>query len=276
MGGFLATTDLPHGGEGTVSLARPTMRLQRSLRLVGSLSSGEVSTSGARRFDPSESVERGKTIVDLGNGSEVLHVPRFIPTELSWKWFDYLDRNIPWSRPTLRIFDRDSIQPRDSCYVADEGLPKISYSGHTPHAYSWNDYPPLRDILDVVHRALPGSSFNSLVLNRYGGGNDHVSWHSDEEVVYGPTPDIASVTFGCEREFLLKKKAPGASKGSCNEPARKRAKSDFVPEQHSFTLKHGSLLVMRGYTQRDWVHSVPKRAKAMSTRINLTFRCVLL
>lgn len=59
-----------------------------------------------------------------------------------------------------------------------------------------------------------------------------------------------------------------------DEPVRKRLKSNHA-DQHSFTLKHGSLLVMRGYTQRDWLHSVPKRAKAEATRINLTFRHVL-
>ena len=29
-------------------------------------------------------------------------------------------------------------------------------------------------------------------------------------------------------------------------------------DQYSFMLKHGSLLVIKGYTQRDWEHSVPK------------------
>ena len=32
-----------------------------------------------------------------------------------------------------------------------------------------------------VHKALPGSSFNSLLLNRYKGSNDYVGWHSDDE-----------------------------------------------------------------------------------------------
>lgn len=59
-----------------------------------------------------------------------------------------------------------------------------------------------------VHKALPGSSFNSLLLNRYKGGNDSVGWHSDDEKLYGSAPEIASVSFGCERDFLLKKK-PG-------------------------------------------------------------------
>jgi hypothetical protein len=42
------------------------------------------------------------------------------------------------------------VQPRDTCYVATPGLTELSYSGYQPHAYSWDDYPPLKDILDAV------------------------------------------------------------------------------------------------------------------------------
>lgn len=69
-----------------------------------------------------------------------------------------------------------------------------------------------------VHNALPGSKFNSLLLNRYKGGNDYVGWHSDDEKLYGSTPEIASVSFGCEREFFLKKKPSKTSQGEVVDP----------------------------------------------------------
>lgn len=135
-------------------------------------------------------------------------------------------------------------QPRDTCYVASEGLPQLVQSGYQPHAYSWDEFPPLKDILDAVsmlsvnlssssswslnqlslsytvgfalqvHKALPGSRFNSLLLNRYKGGDDYVGWHADDEKLYGPTPEIASLSFGCEREFLLKKKPDKTPRGT--------------------------------------------------------------
>ncbi|KAI3456590.1 hypothetical protein Pfo_013253 [Paulownia fortunei] len=216
-------------------------------------------------------------MVDLGNGSQVLHMPRFISYQDSWKYFDYLDKNIPWTRPTIRVFARSHIQPRDTCYIASEGLAQLVYNGYQPHAYSWDEFPPLKDILDLVHKVLPGSNFNSLVLNKYKGGNDSVGWHADNEKLYGPTPEIASVSFGCERDFLLKKKPSKVKSARRNEgePPSKRSKKLNNSDQHAFVLKHGSLLVMSGYTQRDWLHSVPKRVKAESVRINLTFRRVL-
>lgn len=227
--------------------------------------------------NPSDDNAKKTERLDLGGGSEVIYIPKFLSYDQARNFFDYLDNYIPWTRPTIRVFGRSCLQPRDTCYVADAGLPDLIYSGYQPKAYSWNDFPPLKDILDAVHKALPGSRFNSLLLNRYKGGSDYVSWHADDEKLYGSTPEIASVSFGCEREFLLKKK-PGTStlqERSDGEPVSKRLKKSNHMDQHSFTLKHGSLLVMRGYTQRDWLHSVPKRSKADATRINLTFRRVV-
>jgi DNA oxidative demethylase len=42
------------------------------------------------------------------------------------------------------------LQPRDTCYIASEGLSELRYSGYQPHAYSWEDYPPLKKILAAV------------------------------------------------------------------------------------------------------------------------------
>ncbi|XP_010942840.1 DNA oxidative demethylase ALKBH2 isoform X1 [Elaeis guineensis] len=237
-----------------------------------------MTTSRLRGFDsiPNPSENTRKQRIDLGNSSEVIYIPRFVPRDQAWDWFQYLDKEIPWTRPTIHVFGKSCLQPRDTCYVASEGLTELKYSGYQPHAYSWDDYPVLKDILKAVHEALPGSKFNSLLLNRYKSGSDYVAWHSDDEKLYGPTPEIASVSLGCEREFLLRKKpakTPEATQGP-EKSTGKRPKGS-PPDQHGFLLKHGSLLVMRGYMQKDWVHSIPKRMKANSVRINLTFRLVL-
>ncbi|CAA6672446.1 unnamed protein product [Spirodela intermedia] len=249
---------------------------------------------------PHQDLKGGKRAIDLGEGSELIYVPRFLPQHRSWTLFDYLNREIPGPGPPSAslagLASRlASPLPRDTCYIADQGLPELQYSGYKPTAHSWGDYPPLKDILEAVLEALPGSSFNSLLLNRYKGGSDYVAWHSDDEKLYGPAPEIASVSLGCERDFLLRKKKPtraapygkhlGRKKasqlGTCNSELSFHTKSMALEtaqenclDQHSLVLKHGSLLAMRGFTQRDWLHSIPKRAKAGSIRINLTFRQV--
>lgn len=225
--------------------------------------------------NPKDGLNGGK-VTDLGNGSDVVYLPRFLTPEKSWEYLHYLNKHIPWTRPTIRVFGKPCVQPRDVCYIASEGLKELSYSGYKPDAHSWDDFPPLKEILDEVHKAFPGSHFNSLLLNRYNSGNDYVGWHADDEKLYGDNPEIASISFGCERDFLLKKRSYKKSQGEVEgEPPSKRLKKNNGVEQYSFNLKHGSLLLMRGNTQRDWLHSVPKRLKAGSTRVNLTFRRVV-
>ncbi|KAK9060807.1 hypothetical protein SSX86_021513 [Deinandra increscens subsp. villosa] len=218
------------------------------------------------KCEEKEEEEGVRIMRDLGGGSSVVYLPQFLTCEKSWEYFRYLDEHIPWSRPTFHVLGKPALlQPRDVCYIASKGLKELVYSEYTPYAHSWDDYPPLKEILQEVHKAFPGSHFNSVLINRYNSGNDYVGWHADvHEKLYGPTPEIASVSFGCERDFFLKKKSPPPP-----------PPPQVVGEKHHFNLKHGSLLLMRGNTQRDWLHSVPKRANAESARINLTFRRVM-
>lgn len=45
-----------------------------------------------------------------------------------------------------------------------------------------------------------------------------MGWHSDDEKLYGSAPVIASISFGCDREFFLKKKPSKKSQGNENLP----------------------------------------------------------
>eukprot|EP00747_Dinoflagellata_sp_TGD_P011828 gnl/TRDRNA2_/TRDRNA2_121115_c2_seq1.p1 gnl/TRDRNA2_/TRDRNA2_121115_c2~~gnl/TRDRNA2_/TRDRNA2_121115_c2_seq1.p1 ORF type:complete len:195 (+),score=32.60 gnl/TRDRNA2_/TRDRNA2_121115_c2_seq1:2-586(+) len=107
--------------------------------------------------------------------------------------------------------------------------------------------------------------FNSAHLNWYRDGGDHVSWHTDEDVpLYGPEPVIASVSLGATRDFVLR------------SLTAEDEKSDGPAEWLRYTLAGGSLLVMRGTTQRYFEHSVRKTGLPCGPRINITFRRVVL
>lgn len=54
--------------------------------------------------------KRKEIIIELGNESQVLYNPRLIGYDESWDWFHYFDSNIPWTRPTIRVFGRSCIQ----------------------------------------------------------------------------------------------------------------------------------------------------------------------
>jgi alkylated DNA repair dioxygenase AlkB len=102
-----------------------------------------------------------------------------------------------------------------------------------------------------------GVTYNSCLLNRYRSGKDSQSYHSDNEKEYGKNPVIASISLGVSRDFQMRKNADHSCK-------------------LNFNLAHGDLLVMKGSTQDQWMHAVPKRANIEEERINLTFRNVVL
>jgi alkylated DNA repair dioxygenase AlkB len=73
---------------------------------------------------------------------------------------------------------------------------------------------------------------------------------------YGHNPVIASVSFGAERPFLLKRNADESDK-------------------RTFMLGGGAVLIMGGACQAAWKHSLPERKATPGPRINLTFRHVI-
>jgi alkylated DNA repair dioxygenase AlkB len=83
-----------------------------------------------------------------------------------------------------------------------------------------------------------------------------MGWRADDEPEFGEDPVIGSASFGATRGFQFRHKR------------RKELKE-------AVDLAHGSLLVMRGATQANWLHRIPKTAKPVGERINLTFRKVV-
>jgi alkylated DNA repair dioxygenase AlkB len=98
--------------------------------------------------------------------------------------------------------------------------------------------------------------FTSCLLNYYRDGKDSNGWHSDDEKELGKNPVIASVSLGAPRMFHFRNKKDKTLK-------------------HKLPLEHGSLLLMQGTTQHYWQHQLPKTAKNVGGRINLTFRVII-
>lgn len=162
-----------------------------------------------------------------------------------------LRQRIEWQQEEIVIFGARRPVPR---LVAWHGDPSAhyTYSGtaHLPRPWTLE----LQRVHERVER-LAGARFNAALLNLYRDGRDGMGWHSDDEPELGPAPVIASVSLGATRRFCLRHRR------------RKDLKLDL-------SLAHGSLLLMAGSTQRHWVHAVPKTARSVGERINLTFRLV--
>lgn len=126
------------------------------------------------------------------------------------------------------------------------------YSGIRNVPQAWT---PAVAELKAAAEATSGVRFNSVLLNRYRSGTDSMGWHADRERELGSRPVIASVSLGVARTFDLRHNRSG--------------------RMQSFSLKGGSLLVMKGDTQAEWRHRVPKEPGVSGERINLTFRRIV-
>ncbi|KAF2799366.1 DNA repair family protein [Melanomma pulvis-pyrius CBS 109.77] len=138
----------------------------------------------------------------------------------------------------------------------------------------------LHDLRRVVE-ATTGETFNFCLVNYYADGSDSIAYHSDDERFLGDNPAIASISLGARREFCFKHKPVPPSDAASPSPAAQT--QTLVPSQQPKVLKlalgSGDMVLMRGSTQKNWLHAVPKRAGVANAvgqgRINITFRKAL-
>ncbi|HEY0334258.1 MAG TPA: alpha-ketoglutarate-dependent dioxygenase AlkB [Stenotrophomonas sp.] len=182
-------------------------------------------------------------------GAEVDWMPGWLPGPEAEVLRGQLLAEVAWEVHRIRLFGREVDSPRLSSWIGDPQA-RYRYSGTDFEPQAW---PP---ILDAVRRRLREAleaDFNSVLVNRYRDGRDAMGWHSDDEPELGVRPLIASLSLGAPRRFLFRRR---------DDPAFKR----------ELMLGHGDLLVMAGDTQRLYHHGLPRTARPVGERINLTFR----
>ncbi len=182
---------------------------------------------------------------------EVNYYGKLLNQKESHHYIDRLLHNIEWKNDEALIFGKLIVTKRKTAWYGDEGY-SYTYSGITRHAFPWTI-----ELLELKKLAeeITGAIYNSCLLNLYHNGDEGVSWHSDDEETLGKHSAIASFSFGAERKFSFKHKQ--------------------TKETTSVLLENGSLLVMKGSTQINWLHSLPKTKKINLPRVNLTFRTIV-
>lgn len=185
-------------------------------------------------------------------GAELWFAPDWLTMAEADALLVSLREEIHWETHRIRLFGRELDSPRLSCWIGDEGT-AYTYSGARFQPRPWPA--ALLPVRQRLATELDGA-FNSVLANRYRDGHDYMGWHSDNESALGPRPLIASLSLGATRRFVLKHR---------EESSRKL----------ELELPHGSLLVMGGDTQRNYKHALPRTAKPIGERINLTFRRIV-
>ena len=177
-------------------------------------------------------------------------------------YFECLRKEVSWQQSHIRIAGKTLPVPRLNAWYGEKTI-GYEYSGIalSPQPFTATLNTLKSKMTETFQRASSTSapqqtfSCNSALINLYRDGNDSVAWHADDEPELGIHPQIASVSLGASRRFLLKPQ---------------NASTRVV----ELLLTPGSLLFMRGELQHDWLHSIPKTKTSVGSRINITFRQV--
>lgn len=183
--------------------------------------------------------------------AEIIYFPAFLSREDADSLFQELLENTPWQQDEITVYGKKHLQPRLTALYGNQGKP-YSYSNIKMQPHNWTL--PLQKIKSLVEN-ISETNFTTVLLNYYRDGNDGNGWHADNEKELGVNPIIASLSLGAERNFQLKHNTDSTLK-------------------KNIILENGSLLLMKGATQHFWKHQVPKTAKTIGSRINLTFRVI--
>ena len=186
--------------------------------------------------------------------AEVTYHPNFFPKFEADNYYTQLVEKVEWVQNRIKIYGKENWVPRLEAWYGDPGM-SYTYSGIRQEPKPWID-----ELLEIKYAIEPqaNTTFNSVLINFYRNGQDRVGWHSDDEKELGEAPIIGSVSLGATRKFKLRHK---------NFPENRL--------QTSLELENGSLLLMKGDTQKFWKHEIPRTALPLDGRINLTYRMIV-
>ncbi|WP_339832740.1 alpha-ketoglutarate-dependent dioxygenase AlkB [uncultured Altibacter sp.] len=181
--------------------------------------------------------------------ADIWYHPDFLSSEEASEYFNKLIHETDWIQDDITVFGKTYPQPRLTALYGEHGK-SYTYSNITMHPKPFSE--GLQNLKTKVE-TVSGSTFTTVLLNLYRDGKDSNGWHSDDEKELGTDPVIASVSLGAPRMFHL----------------RHRFQKEL---KQKILLEPGSLLIMKGTTQRYWQHQIPKTKKVIAPRVNLTFR----
>ena len=181
--------------------------------------------------------------------NDFLYFENFLEKDLlHTEVLDFLKNKIDYEKRKIVVFGKEYFQPR-----------LIKYFGEKNYSYS-NSILKKEKMPEIIFKLKEfceskfSIKLNCVLINYYRDENDSMGKHSDDEKELGSSPNIVSISFGDDRDFIIQNKK--------------------TKENYKLVLKDNSALLMIGSSQRDFFHEVRKVKTKKNFRINLTFRYI--
>ena len=138
---------------------------------------------------------------------------------------------------------------------------KVKFYGDVPYRYGDTLHEPcpvpknsyILTIIDQIKLMFPHYSFNSVLINQYDNGSNHIPMHADDEAQIKPDSEILTISLGESRIIRFCPKNSG------------------MGSETSINLQHGDVFIMSAVSQKLFKHGI-SREFGKGMRISLTFR----
>ena len=184
---------------------------------------------------------------DLDEHSFLEYYESYFDATTADELFNELTRDdFPWERQTIR----GVLTRRANAWFANDQRFVYRYTGQTwlPNPFT----PAIFTICDRLEE-LCQCGLNCALGALYPDGQAAVSWHDDNDFPSFPDTPIATVSFGSERRFKI----------------RRKSDHEVVAQ---YDIAHGSVVIMGGALQRYYDHAIQKTSKKVGPRVNLSYR----
>ncbi|HEX2967862.1 MAG TPA: alpha-ketoglutarate-dependent dioxygenase AlkB [Bacteroidales bacterium] len=178
---------------------------------------------------------------------EALFYPDFLSEPESLFYYRRLLGEYEFRQVPVKINNKYVLQPKLTALAGEED--QLNPGSELP-VQSWTE--TLFGLKTKVEETAE-IRFTHALLNLYRDGKDGVGWHRDREEQWGAEPVIASLSLGTARLFQM----------------RNTINRQII---RNIELTPGSLLIMKGLSQKNWEHRIPKTSKRIGPRLNITFR----
>lgn len=152
-------------------------------------------------------------------------------------------------KPEIVVFGRKCRQQRCVGFYSDTSR-GYEYSNRV--MVSKPMHPCLQQLLDFMNLKF-NYCYNGILINKYIGGEDYISAHSDDERGLDTQVGVVAISYGAVRTFRIRSKDNGK-------------KVIDVPTNSA------KILQMAGDFQKEFTHEIPVEKKITGTRFSFTFR----